>query len=312
MAEEQQNGHLTPDDRSSNEQSKTGKLTTRIVDELGLHAVWRSAPDVKLLFMQRCVRLFGYGASTLILVSFLKSLDISETKVGLFMTLTLIGDVGISFLLTLYADRLGRKAVLALGATLMIVSGLVFAGTSNYWILLAAAIFGIISPSGNEIGPFRAVEESALATLVPKADLGAIYAWYSLIGTAGAALGMMTCGWVLMYLQHDRHWPVERGYRFMFTAYAALGCLKFVLAIWLSENIEASPQPEPLDAATTSSRPRGPSETEPLLHNQEEAEQPEPPKRRGIFSFSTAEKVLILQLSVLFALDSFASGLVPL
>jgi predicted MFS family arabinose efflux permease len=62
------------------------------------------------------------------------------------MTLTLIGDVVISFFLTLFADRMGRKAVLSLGSVLMAGSGVVFALTGNYWILLAAAVFGVISP----------------------------------------------------------------------------------------------------------------------------------------------------------------------
>ena len=62
------------------------------------------------------------------------------------MTLTLIGDVAISFVLAVFADGVGRRAVLALGAVLMVASGIVFALTDNYWVLLAAAVFGVISP----------------------------------------------------------------------------------------------------------------------------------------------------------------------
>jgi predicted MFS family arabinose efflux permease len=92
------------------------------------------------------VRLFAYGASTLVLVSFLRELQTSQTLIGLFMTLTLGGDIAISFLLALFADGMGRRATLALGAILMTASGLVFASSDNYWILLAAAILGVISP----------------------------------------------------------------------------------------------------------------------------------------------------------------------
>lgn len=62
------------------------------------------------------------------------------------MTLTLVGDVVISFFLTLFADRLGRKAVLLLGSALMCGSGVVFALSGNFWVLLAAAVLGVISP----------------------------------------------------------------------------------------------------------------------------------------------------------------------
>ena len=62
------------------------------------------------------------------------------------MTLTLLGDVAISFLLTLVADGLGRRRILGLGAALMSASGVVLALSGNYWVLVAASILGVISP----------------------------------------------------------------------------------------------------------------------------------------------------------------------
>lgn len=121
-------------------------LLRRALEELGLVALWTSCSDTKLLCIQRFVRLFAYGSSTLVLVSYLAALDISKTQIGLFMTLTLIGDTLISFILTLFADALGRKTILALGAALMSAAGLTFALSGNYLVLLAAAIVGVISP----------------------------------------------------------------------------------------------------------------------------------------------------------------------
>ena len=122
------------------------KLVRRVLDEFGIVSLYRSTIDTKLLCFQRFVRLFAYGGSTLILVAYLAALGIPDTKIGLFMTLTLAGDVVISFFLTLVADGLGRKTTLALGAALMAGSGVVFGLSGNYWVLLAAAIFGVISP----------------------------------------------------------------------------------------------------------------------------------------------------------------------
>lgn len=118
----------------------------KALEELGLASLWYSTTDVKLLCTQRFVRLFGYGGSALILVAYLAELGISEEKIGLFMTLTLVGDIAISLFLTLFADGLGRKAILALGAALMVMSGVTFALSENYWVLLVAAIVGVISP----------------------------------------------------------------------------------------------------------------------------------------------------------------------
>ena len=75
------------------------------------------------------------------------------------MTLTLLGDVFLGTFLTLIADRVGRRKVLMGGSFLMVVSGIIFAIFENFWILLFAAIVGIISVTGGDFGPFRSIEE---------------------------------------------------------------------------------------------------------------------------------------------------------
>lgn len=126
--------------------AKPLSLLTRFAEELGLPTLFHSPLDTKLLILARFVRLFAYGSSTLILVAYLTALDISQTRVGIFMTLTLVGDTAISFLLTLVADGLGRRIILMGGAVLMVGSGVVFALSGSYWWLLAAAVVGVISP----------------------------------------------------------------------------------------------------------------------------------------------------------------------
>lgn len=131
---------------------KIAKFATAFADEIGLTRLVHSPRDTKILCFARFIRFLAYGSSTLILVLFLRALDISEVRIGLFMTLTLLGDVLISFVLTVIADGFGRRRMLALGAALMVGSGVAFALSSNYWILLLAAVLGVISPNGNEIG----------------------------------------------------------------------------------------------------------------------------------------------------------------
>jgi len=118
----------------------------KALNESGLTTLWSSPLDTKLLCAQRFIRLVAYGSSTLILVSYLSALEISKTKIGLFMTLTLVGDTGLSFIFTVFADSLGRKAVLIVGAILMSAAGAIFALCGNYWVLLVAAVIGVISP----------------------------------------------------------------------------------------------------------------------------------------------------------------------
>ena len=75
-------------------------------------------------------------------------------------SLTLLGDAFLSIALTSRADKWGRRKTLVLSSFFSVFTAVVFASQSNFWILLIAAVVGVISPSGNEIGPFLAVELS--------------------------------------------------------------------------------------------------------------------------------------------------------
>src|SRR5246500_3033391 len=127
----------------------------------------RSLPrDAAILFFTRFTRLFAYGALSVVLVFYLVSLGLTETQVGLLLTLTLAGDMAISLLLTTRADRIGRRRMLIVGAVLMAGAGIAFASTKNLLFLIVAGTVGVISPSGHEVGPFLSIEQAALSHVV--------------------------------------------------------------------------------------------------------------------------------------------------
>src|SRR4051812_12641687 len=75
--------------------------------------------DGRLLLLTRFIRLFAYGALSVVLVLYLTALNLNAAQVGLLMTLTLVGDTIVSFWLSTHADRIGRRRMLILGAGLM-------------------------------------------------------------------------------------------------------------------------------------------------------------------------------------------------
>lgn len=121
-------------------------LTRRCAIELGLPPFYHSPRDAKIICFQRFIRMFGYGSLTIVFALHLSELGFLETKIGLFMSLTLVGDIFTSLLLTLVADNVGRRIVLAVGAALMTLCGMTFWLSGDYWILLATSVVGIVSP----------------------------------------------------------------------------------------------------------------------------------------------------------------------
>jgi MFS family permease len=231
--------------------------------------------DGRLLFATRMVRLFAYGFLSVILVLYLAAAGLSNVQIGLLLTLTLVGDTLISLAITTSADRIGRRRMLLVGAALMVFAGVLFALTRDFFLLLAAATIGVISPSGNEVGPFLALEQAALSQIVSDERRTHVFSWYNLVGSFTTALGALSGGGLAQLLQNRGLAPLA-SYRFVIAGYALLGVALLVLFTRLGARVEA-----PRSASAPVSRLG--------LH-----------RSRGI----------VIKLSALFSLDAFAGGFV--
>ncbi len=231
--------------------------------------------DARLIFAARLIRLFAYGFLSVALFLYLSARGFSDATIGLLLTLTLLGDAGISLWLTTHADRFGRKRTLLVGAALMTFAGIVFALTDNFYVLMFAAIVGVISPSGGEIGPFLSVEQAALSQLLPDTQRTKIFAWYNLVGSFATAFGALGGGGLAQFLLNSRFAALD-AYRAVVISYGFFGILLAVLFFSLSPAVE------------TASVVR-PSSSNLGLHRSQR---------------------IVLQLSALFALDAFAGGFI--
>jgi MFS family permease len=237
----------------------------------------RSKPDIPLLFTTRVVRLFCYGFLSVVLALYLAEAGLTEKQIGLLFTLTLAGDAGISLWLTTSADRFGRRRTLLVGALLMVGAGVVFILTKNPLLLLAAAIIGVISPSGNEIGPFLSVEQAGLTQLIPDQQRTQTFAWYNLSGSFATATGALTGGWLSQLLQGNGISTLD-SYRSVLMGYALGGVVLAVLFLSLSAAIEVP----------------------------ESARQNAAKRTLGLHR----SRNVVFRLSALFATDAFAGGLI--
>jgi MFS family permease len=137
-----------------------------------------------------------------------------------------------------HADRLGRRRVLVVGAVLMIAAGLAFASGAMFWVLLVAAIAGVISPSGNEVGPFLAVEQASLSELVGAKERTGMFAWYNLAGSIATAVGALAGGVGARLFQLAGLSALD-SYRAVLLGYAVLGVVLALVFARLSPATEA-------------------------------------------------------------------------
>ena len=233
--------------------------------------------DGWLLFLTRFTRLFAYGALSVILVLYLTSLGLSEPQTGMVLTLTLVGDTIVSLFLTTRADRIGRCRMLIVGALLMAGAGFAFASTNSLLFLTIAGTIGVISPSGNEVGPFLPIEQAALSQVVASRIRTSTFAWYTMAGAFATALGSLFGG-ILPQLLQSMTGSTSLSYRPVVLSYATLGLVLTFIFTRLSSAAEVS-------------KPKSPA------------------PMRSFWGLGHSRNV-VLKLSSLFALDSFGGGFV--
>lgn len=243
--------------------------------------------DGRILFATRLLRLFAYGFLSVVLGLYLAEAGLQEAQIGLLLSLTLLGDTAISLWLTTHADRLGRRRTLIIGSVLMIFAAVLFTLTRTFYFLVIAAIIGVISPSGYEVGPFLSVEQASLTQLVPDRQRTAVFAWYNLVGSFATAFGALVSGSLSQLLQSAGYTPLA-SYRIVILGYGLVGLVMTILFARLSPAVEVR-----------------------LVHKEEGLAGVTgiDPAPKPFLGLHRSQKV-VFKLAALFSLDAFAGGFV--
>ena len=237
--------------------------------------------DARLLFLAKFLRLFAFGFLALTLIQYLTTfIGLTTEQVGTVFSFTLLSDALVSLIFTSNADLYGRRVVLISSSILSVITGAIFATQTNYLIIMIAAIVGMISPSGQEVGPFMAVEISSLSCVDSGIDRTRLLAYYNLCGSFATAIGALTCGCLTDYL--SEHYSTTTSYKIVMLIYATIQITCTYIFYSLSPQIEA---PEEKKIAT---------EKNPIT----------------LFLGLHRSKLVVCQLSLLFMIDSFAGSFV--
>jgi MFS family permease len=191
--------------------------------------------DGWLLFASSGVRSFAYGFLSIVLGLYLDAIGLDKLTIGWIFTAALAGGAVMTIVLTAIADKVGRKALLVVGAMLMALAGWIFAISQNPIFLTTAAVFGTISPSGKEVGPFLSIEQAILPQTTRDVHRTSVFSAYNLVASLLGALGALAVG-----LPSVLSLPTVSGYRFLIWAYVACALVMIVLFALLSPTIDAN------------------------------------------------------------------------
>ena len=240
--------------------------------------------DGKLLLAAKIVRTFAYGFLSVILAIYLKLIGFNELLIGLILTTTLLNSVIFTLIASLYADRIGRRKFLVIYAALMSVSGFVFMITENYIALIIAAFIGTINITGAETGAFLTIEQVMLPQTINNVrKRNTVFAVYNMAGTFAMAAGILLSGLPTILQQQFEMLDSITSIKLLFGLYSLSGVIMIGIYFLLSRRIEIGEGEKKNEVSTSQLMPP---------------------------SLSPQSKNIVIKLSGLFAVDSFAGGFV--
>ncbi|HEX2228312.1 MAG TPA: MFS transporter [Candidatus Binatia bacterium] len=196
---------------------------------------FRLSADGWLIFAACAVRSFAYGFISIILGLYLDAVGLSTTEIGWIFTAALAGGAVMTIVIASVADRVGRKNMLVLGAGLMALAGWIFVVSGSPILLALAAVFGTISPSGKDVGPFLSLEQAILPQSTSDQQRTAVFSAYNLVGSFASALGALAVSLPQSFVTL----ALSR-FRFLVWSYVVCAFLMMALFLFLSRSIEAN------------------------------------------------------------------------
>jgi MFS family permease len=124
------------------------------------------------------------------LALYLDKLGYSLVEIGAFLSAGVAGAACLTFIVSLVAERVGRRRLMVFFGVLISAAGLGMVFVNNLVLLIVIAFFGNVGTGG--ISPAAPLEQASLADTAPPKKRTDLYAIYRISGLAGATLGALS------------------------------------------------------------------------------------------------------------------------
>jgi MFS family permease len=194
--------------------------------------------DGKLVLVEKCVRTIPYGFLAVLYGVYLAQLGFGGFLIGVTVSLMVLSSASYTFVMSFFADRVGRKKTLIFFALMDFVAGSLLYLSSAWWAPVLAGIVGNMSVGVGEVGPFLSVEQAILPQTCHSKNRTLAFSIYNLIGYAASSLGALMAG-IPEFLGGG-----IGAYRPLFAGYLVSGIAGSLLYATLSKKIEVQTKSE--------------------------------------------------------------------
>ena len=196
--------------------------------------------DARKLLVTRAIRGLADGVVSVALATYLTHLGFGALAVGAIVTGTLLGSAVVTLAVGLIGYRWSRRRVLLGASMLMMLTGIGFAGLTDFWPLMIVAVAGTLNPSAGDVSVFLPTEQAAIAETVGGPARTMTFAWYNLAGSLAGAAGALLSGLPAMVAVHSGM-PLVRAERGVFVLYAGCAVIAALIYTRLSPALEVHP-----------------------------------------------------------------------
>jgi MFS family permease len=147
--------------------------------------------DRHLIYAAAFLRAVATGLIGVLLGIYLARLDFQASAIGLVVSAGLAGMTAALLVVTVAADRIGRRRTLVALALLSGVGGLAAAALSSAAGLVVVAFLGMLNGQGRDRGAALVVEQAVLPSTCTDQERTRVFAWYNVLQDVGHALGAL-------------------------------------------------------------------------------------------------------------------------
>ncbi|HWT04852.1 MAG TPA: MFS transporter [Xanthomonadales bacterium] len=146
------------------------------------------------MLVSRAARSAAYGALAVVLAEALAARGFSPVGIGAAITVALLAGALTSAVTGRLVRRFGSRATFAMAGVAMIAAAALLGGGEP--AVVCACLLGVVSPGGQDVGPFAAIEQAVLAK--ESAGMTRRLSVYNVVGAVAVACGALAAA-VLSY-----------------------------------------------------------------------------------------------------------------
>jgi MFS family permease len=193
--------------------------------------------DLALVNTAGFLRSLGVGLLGVVLGIYLFRLGLPSFAIGLVIATGLAGSALATAVVSVAADRVGRRRSLVFLSLLSAVGGVALALAPSLPVLLIMAFIGMVNGTGTDRSASFALDQAVIPGLVPDIKRTLKLAWYNVLLDGGGSLGALGAG-LPIFLQHRLAVPMYSSYKVMFFGFSGLCMIVAGLYSLLSPAVE--------------------------------------------------------------------------